>query len=251
MIQAQAEKFGYEEFDKEDVEEQKQKEKKSNKWGFIDADGNRYDTLTEVMEAQVKKFGFPGVDGIDEQKKDAAVVEVAKNQNQKPKPSNQWQFINEDGTTYDSLAELIQSQAEKHGYKEFKETTEEDKPAKKSSSSNKWSYIDVDGNSYDTLTEVLDAQVAKYGLPTDPKGQKDDKDKWIFVTKDGEYDSITDAIDADNVEFKKPEDRVAEETMTEEEKMYQQEAERLFESLLDVDKDSRWSRGTGNTVLPN
>ena len=145
---------------------------------------------------------------------------------------------------------MIQSQAEKHGYKEFEETTVEDKPVKKNGS-NKWSYIDADGNSYDTLTEVLDAQVAKYGLPTEPKGQEGDNDKWIFVTEDGEYDSITDAIDADNAEFKKPEDRVAEETMTEEEKMYQQEAERLFESLLDVDKDSRWSRGIGNTVIKN
>ena len=65
MLDALAEKFGTPEDkfpdhqDKLPPPEPEIPDDKSNKWGFVSADGTRYDTLTEMLDAQVEKFGFP------------------------------------------------------------------------------------------------------------------------------------------------------------------------------------------------
>ena len=83
---------------------------KSNKWGFISADGTRYDTLTELLDAQVEKFGFPEIDGFEDIKKEeqekqvdelAAIAEKV--------PKNEWGFIDADGNRYGTLNEVIQA----------------------------------------------------------------------------------------------------------------------------------------------
>ena len=64
VLSAQEKEFGlldaekHEKLAEEKNEEEAEKRKGFNKWGFITADGTRYDTLTEMIQARAEKFGY-------------------------------------------------------------------------------------------------------------------------------------------------------------------------------------------------
>ena len=154
---------------KEQAKKKKKDDYAKGKWGFVSGDGTRYDSLTDLMDAQVKQYGFPKGDATEK-----AIKEDEKKKKKKENDSSKWGFVSSDGTRYDTLTELLDAQVEKfgfpeiEGFEEYKKKQEQEQQEKENAEKvpkNEWSFIDSDGNRYSTLTEFIQAQEAKFGFP--------------------------------------------------------------------------------------
>ena len=77
----------------------------AHQWGFHAEDGTKYESLTEVIDATVAKFGMP----------DMSMIKVEVKEPATKANSHKWTYIADDGTTYNSLTEVIDATAAKYG----------------------------------------------------------------------------------------------------------------------------------------